>query len=257
MKQPKLVLLDLDGTIYRGEILIPGSLEFVNKLIEQNVDFRFISNNTSRSNEQTLNKLQSFGLPVTVQNMWSALDATWHFLNQKNIKELFLMALPEVSAEFTDRGFNPISFEPEAVVLCFDLDFHYSKLQQGVHFIQKGIPFIATHPDQFCPTTHGYIPDIACLLAAFKAADCKDPQIIGKPYKTMVTPLLEDLQLKPEDCLVVGDRLYTDIALAVDLSMPSALVLTGEANVEDLHDSSIQPSWVGKDLIVLAEHLGW
>ena len=152
------------------------------------------------------------------------------------------MGTPSVCEEFEHNGFIVDNKNPEAVVLTYDTTFNYQKWERAHTLLNNGAQFIATHPDILCPVEEGFAPDLGCLLAAFKAGGHSNPTIIGKPYSTMIETLLEKLDIKAEEAVIIGDRLYTDIRLGVENKLPSILTLTGESQLTDLLDSTWQPS---------------
>lgn len=241
------VFLDLDGTLYLGDKVLEGAVDFVNSLRRRGLPVHFISNNTSHSRKDGIRKLQRLGFDPQPEEMYSALDSTYDYLDQNGINKIALMANPSLEAEARERGFQlwqddnswdvqETLNQPQAVILAFDKTFSWNKLRWGMRLIKRGAQFIATHPDTFCPAVGEYDPDIACLIAAFETADCSDPIVIGKPSSLFLKSLLLKYDQDPRRCVVIGDRLYTDIVLANKLGMRSILTLSGEAKIEDIND---------------------
>ena len=131
----------------------------------------------------------------------------------------------------------------------FDTDLTYEKLRKLCDFVRYGTPFIATHPDFNCPTDGGFIPDVGSMLALVEASTGRRPDyIVGKPNRGIIDALCEKYGLRHEDIAMVGDRLYTDIAVGVNAGITSILVLSGESTTEDLAKSAVKPDYVFDDL---------
>ncbi|HHY10606.1 MAG TPA: HAD-IIA family hydrolase [Firmicutes bacterium] len=244
-------LLDLDGTIYLGDRLFPWSLPFVETMRKLGKSFIFVTNNSSKNSGYYVDKLKKMGIEIDAHQVFTAGQATIFYLKKYNYpRELYLVGTPSLEKEFTEAGFVLTSKDPKAVVLGFDLTLTYEKLRLACQFIRRGLPFIATHPDLNCPTPEGPIPDCGSMTALITAATGVEAKIIGKPYPEMIAAIQAKFDLQePQTVAMVGDRLYTDIAMAQAAGIVSILVLSGEAQLKDLETSRIQP-----DLVV--EHLG-
>lgn len=243
-------LLDLDGTFYLGSQLFPWSIPFVELMEKQGKRFVFVTNNSSQNGKYYVNKLRKLGVNITEEQVFTAGQATIFYLKKYNYpKKLYLVGTPALEEEFTEAGFILTKDDPETVVLGFDMTLTYEKLEIACSLIRKGIPFIATHPDFNCPTPHGPIPDCGAMIALITASTGVKPKIIGKPYPEMVEALRAKYGLEdPHTVAMVGDRLYTDIAMGVAAGINSILVLSGEATLEDLENSEIKPDFVLENL---------
>jgi HAD superfamily hydrolase (TIGR01450 family) len=240
----KLALLDQDGTLYRGNRPLPGAVQFVKRLRESGIQPLFLSNNTSRPLAQTMKNLSDFGFEVKEHEVRDAGWATRAFLKREKLQRIALFAQPAVVEDFCAEGFA-IDFEqPDAVVLAYDTTFTFDKLVIAHKLISQGVRFIATHPDRLCPTESGFVPDIGSMIDALRSAGSPEPLVIGKPSPTMVLPILREWQCDPKECLMVGDRLYTDIRMAEENGLRSLLVLTGEADRASLNESPWKPTAV-------------
>ncbi len=243
-------LLDLDGTFYLGDTLFPWSLGFIRKIKELGKNFIFVTNNSSRNSDYYVAKLTKMGVELQSDQVFTSGEATRYFLKTNSYpNELYLVGTPDLEEEFKEAGFNLTTDNPAAVVIGFDLTLTYDKLRQACDLIRKGVPFIATHPDFNCPTPAGPIPDCGSFVEAIKASTGVSPKIIGKPYPEMVAALCAKFKLDRKTVAMIGDRLYTDIAMGQGAGIISILVLSGETQVSDLENSPFRP-----DLI--AEHLG-
>lgn len=239
-------LLDLDGTFYLGDRLFPWSGPFVETMRRLGKRFIFVTNNSSRSGDYYLRKITSMGIEIQRDQVFTSGEATIFHLKKYNYpRKLYLVGTPSLEKEFVEAGFVLTKTDPETVVLGFDLTLTYEKLRLACHFIRQGIPFIATHPDLNCPSPAGPIPDCGSMTALITAATGVKPKIIGKPYPQMIEALRSKFDLKnPKTLALVGDRLYTDIAMAKAAGILGVLVLSGEAQHQDLEKSQLQPDLV-------------
>ena len=238
----KLVLLDQDGTLFLGGRALPGACEFVRALRAAGRQPVFLSNNTSRSLRRTIEQLRALGFEVSENEVRDAGWATRAFLERERISRIALFANLEA-------GFELDWEDPSAVVLAYDTSFTFDKLVLAQSLLVRGVRFIATHPDRLCPTERGFVPDIASLIAALRSAGAPEPLVIGKPSPAMVLPILAERSCRPDECVMVGDRLYTDIRMAEESGLRSLLVLTGEADRAALADSPWKPDAVVETLL--------
>lgn len=240
----QLFLLDMDGTFYLDATPLPGALEFLDALRSKNVPFAFLTNNSSKGKQDYLKKLAAMNVFVTEKEMLTSGDATLSFLEKENFsKELLLIGTPSLEAQFADAGYQLDSAEPKAVVLGFDTTLTYDKLTLLCNAVRAGLPYIATHPDFNCPVEGGYIPDIGGVIALVKACTGREPDaIIGKPNRFIAEAAASRFGVALSDICMVGDRLYTDIALG-RCGVKTALVYTGEATPELYAASDETATW--------------
>lgn len=242
-------VMDMDGTIYLGERLLPGAIEFVNYLKEKGIPYLFLTNNSSKHQKQYQDKLGRFGLDVELDAIFTSGEATAIYLKKKlPDQRVYLVGTPALEDEFRSHGYILTDENPSAAVLGFDTTLTYEKLWKLCDFVRDGKPYYATHPDFNCPTEGGYMPDIGAMIAFVAASTGREPdQVVGKPNLPVVDALKERLGMPVEEICMIGDRLYTDIALGQS-GMRTALVLSGETKADDLPQSPFQPD-------VVAEHL--
>lgn len=243
-------LLDLDGTFYLGSNLYPWSLPFVETMRRLGKRFVFVTNNSSQNGKYYLEKIRKMGVDITEDQIFTSGQATIFYLKKYNHpKKLYLVGTPALEEEFKEAGFILTDEDPETVVLGFDMTLTYEKLRTACDLIRSGVPFIATHPDFNCPTPEGPIPDCGAMIALITASTGVKPKIIGKPYPEMIEALQAKYGLEnPDTIAMVGDRLYTDLAMAKAAGIVGILVLSGETQREDLEDSEVQPDLVLENL---------
>jgi len=248
-------LFDQDGTIYLGEALLPGAAETIATLRAAGRRTIFLSNNPTRSRQQYAAKLSRLGIPTPVEDIVNSsyVMVQW-LLREAPHARLFVVGEQPLKDELRQAGFclNERAGEIDIVVASFDRTFTYHKLQVAFDAIRAGARLVATNPDRFCPVPGGGEPDCAAIIAAIEActlAKC-DP-IVGKPSPIMVSTIMDHLGLPPEACIMVGDRLETDMAMGIAAGMDTCLVLTGDADRQRLAASGLQPTMVLERLNLL------
>jgi HAD superfamily hydrolase (TIGR01457 family) len=242
----KCFLFDMDGTIYLGNKLLPGAEALIEYLQKSEIPYYFLTNNSSRSRADYVTKLEKIGLPTPPERIFSSGEATAIYLNkQKPGARIYLVGTPSLEQEFIRYGFQLVDEHPDYAVLGFDTTLTYEKLRKLCNFVIEGRPYIATHPDINCPTETGFMPDIGAMMALVETSTGRAPDVIvGKPYRPIIDAIVEKTGFSENEILMVGDRLYTDIALG-QAGIATVLVLTGESKIEDLETSPYKP-----DLIV-------
>ncbi len=240
IKEKKVFFLDLDGTIYLDGILFDNIKELIN-LLKNKKQLFFLSNNSSISTTDYYNKLRDVGLEINKENIIISTHPTIQYLRDNNFKRIYLLGTKSLQKEFIEKGFELTDKKPQIVVLAFDKELTYEKLEKAAYFLQDGLPYIATHPDKVCPTKKGYIPDTGSMIALFYESTGKNPIIFGKPNKEMLLYKLRELNLTPKDAVLIGDRLYTDIRMGNEAGVTTICVLTGETSREMIQQSEFKP----------------
>ncbi len=250
-------LLDMDGTFYLGDHLLEGALRFIDLLQAQKKEFLFLTNNSSKHRRQYAEKISRLGLPIGEEAVLTSGEATALYLReQKPGARIFLVGTPSLEEEFRHHGFQLVEQDPQFVVLGFDTTLTYQKLWTLCDFVRAGVPYIATHPDFNCPTETGYMPDVGAMIAFVNASTGRLPDlVVGKPNRLIVEAAAVKMKLKVEQLAMIGDRLYTDIALGESSGITTILVLSGEARLEDLRDSPFKPDYIFENLAGVADWL--
>lgn len=252
----KLFLLDMDGTFYLGDRLLPGALEFLDTCCKNGIGYTFLTNNSSKSNDDYITKLAGMGVDITPAQMLTSGDATLRWLGQQGFpKDILLIGTPSLEQQFISMGYNIAATDPQGVVLGFDTTLTYPKLTALCDAVRAGLPYIATHPDFNCPVPGGYIPDIGAVIAFVEASTGRRPDVvIGKPSGIIAQMAADRAGLPLHSLCMVGDRLYTDIAMGAS-GILTALVLSGETTADDLKTSGIKPDFVFSGLDEMAAAL--
>jgi 4-nitrophenyl phosphatase len=250
-------LLDMDGTFYLSDRLLEGALRFIDLLREQKKEFLFLTNNSSKHRRQYAEKISRLGLPISEEFVLTSGEATALYLKSQHPRaRLFVVGTPSLEEEFRQHGFQLVEQEPDYLVLGFDTTLTYQKLWTLCDFVRADIPYIATHPDFNCPTESGWMPDVGAMIAFVKAATGRDPDlVVGKPNRLIVDAAAAKMNLSINQLAMIGDRLYTDIALGQSSGILTVLVLSGETKIEDLTDSPFQPDYTFQNLAGVADWL--
>ena len=247
--------LDMDGTTYLGNRLLPGAAEFIARLEVRGIPYVFLTNNSSKSRREYREKLARLGLPVRDDAVMTSGEATIRYLHRERPgARVFLVATPSFEDEAREAGILLVEpADAEVAVLAFDTGLTFQRLADLCDLVRRGVPFIATHPDVNCPVDGGYIPDVGALLACVEKSTGRGPDlVVGKPGPLMVAALAEKLSLPPDRIAYIGDRLYTDVAMARTSGMLAILVLSGETSMDDLPGSPHQPDLIASGLGELA-----
>lgn len=250
-------VLDLDGTVYLSDELIPGVEQVLDNLRKRGYKMVFLSNKPLQNRKTYADKLTRLGIPTSEEQVINSSYVMADYLSQTAPGSyIYVVGEKPLIDELREAGLK-ISEDPEQidyVVASFDRDFHYDKLQIAYEAIMNGAGFVATNPDRTCPVKGGEVPDAAGMIGAIEGVTGKKvEEIAGKPSELMVEAALDRLQVKPEECLLVGDRLETDIRMGNKSGISTALVLSGVSSREDLEKSSVKPTFVLKDLSQLPE----
>jgi len=242
-------VLDLDGTVYLGDELLPGAARTLARIREAGSRVIFLTNNPLRSPASYAQRLASLGVPAAESEILTPLSVLTTYLRARHPGESVLtVAEPLVDQTLLAAGVR-VTAEPSdasVVVVSFDRGFDYSKLLRAFRAVRgHGAVIIATNPDPFCPTPDGGLPDCAAMLAAVEACTGKRAEaVLGKPGPQMAAEVHSRLAVPPGDAAMVGDRLLTDVAMSRALGMASVLVLSGATTAADVAGSELRPDYV-------------
>ena len=248
-------LLDLDGTIYRGNEVIPEALPFIAWLKAENKGYNYLTNNSSATPEQLAERLTRMGIEATPDEFFTSAMATAQMIRDLEKEKdparvtVYIIGEEGIHKAITDQGFTIVKQAPaDYVIVGIDRSFTYEKMKQAVRAIYQGARFISTNRDRAIPTEEGLAPGNGSLTAAIAYATGQEPVYVGKPEATMIRLALASMNRTETNTLIIGDNLETDIAAGVQSGVDTLLVLTGFSQEKNLVKSSIQPTYIKKDL---------
>ena len=242
----KCFILDMDGTIYLGNELFSFTKDFLKKVEETGREYYFFTNNSSKSQQDYIEKLERFGIRIKRQQMMTSTHVISRYLKQHyEGKSVYVVGTPSLIQEFQYFGINVTEEDPDIVLLGFDTTLNYEKLKKACYFIRNGCIFFGMNEDLNCPMEGGtFIPDCGSMSIMLKNATGKEPFFIGKPEPIMVNCVLKKLGVDKEDAVIVGDRLYTDIKTGINAKIDTICVLSGEAEMKDILEGEIKPDYI-------------
>ncbi len=250
LKSIQLYMLDMDGTIYNEDTLIPGASDFFDLLNSQGKNYVFMTNNSSKGKISYVEKLNRLGIKASERNIASSVNATIMYLNEhKPGAKLYLIGTQSLKQELIGEGFEivPEDFRGEDidyVLLGFDTELSYEKIRGASYYVSRDYPYIATNCDLKCPVLDNkFIPDCGAIAKMIELATDRFPLFLGKPQRTMVDSVSKEWNIPIEKIACVGDRLYTDIAVGINAGATSICVLTGEATREEIAISEFKPDY--------------
>lgn len=249
LKDIQLFVLDMDGTFYLGEQILDGALDFLEVVKNSGKQYIFLTNNSSKSSELYIQKLAKMNCNIFPKQIVTSGDVMIHVLKQEYPDQgVYLLGTESLQESFCKEGILLTNQSPSVVVVGFDTTLTYEKLEKACTFIRNGVPFLATHLDINCPTETGYIPDCGAICAAITLSTGVEPRYVGKPYIETLNYVLEKTNIPKEQIAFVGDRIYTDVATGVENGSNGFLVLTGEAQLEDVEHSCVKPTLIFESL---------
>jgi HAD superfamily hydrolase (TIGR01450 family) len=277
----RLFVLDMDGTFYLGDRVLPRSLAFTRRVREAGLRSLFFTNNSSRTPERYLEKLAGMGLPTSREDLLTSGDVAIEYLHAHHAgQSVYLLGTDALQQDFASRGIRIFESDealkdddqgggsgdaeagsgrcgarPDIVLAAFDTELTFAKLERACTYIRAGALFLATHPDINCPTEGGFIPDCGAFCAAITLSTGVTPRILGKPYPETIEMIEHVTGVPRAEIAFVGDRLYTDVKVGVNNGAKGFLVLTGETTLADLETADVCPNAVFQDLGDIADHL--
>ena len=249
MKNKKLFLLDMDGTLYLGDKLFTDTPKFLDKIINSGGKYLFLTNNSSKSTDKYVQKLATLGIASSENDFLSSTDATIVYIKNHyyNLKfycmgtDSFKKQLLQSGIDITDKVEQGIG----GVIISNDTELSFKKLDDVCKILTMDeVVYIATNPDWTCPTEYGYVPDCGSFAQILYKATGKKPYFIGKPRPDMVNLAIEKFGYTKGETVMIGDRIYTDVAAGVNAGIDSVLVLSGESTLSDVKNSEIKPTYI-------------
>ena len=250
VKDIRLFLFDMDGTLYLGDQLYPFTKELLATIRAQGKRYLFMTNNSSKSVGDYVKKLAHLGIEADGGDFITSAQATVHYLktNHPDLR-FYVGGTKSLLAEFAAAGLDVTDERKgkiDAVVLGFDTELTFRKLDDLSRLLRADIPYIATHPDYVCPTEYGAVPDCGAVTEMLWYATGRRPVVVGKPEPLMPRLAMEREGVAPEQTLVCGDRLYTDIECGIRAGCKSLLVFSGETTREQYEAAERKPTFAAE-----------
>ncbi len=253
LKKKRLFLLDMDGTLYVDEHLFDGAAELLRRIRQGGAHYLFLTNNSSRGAEAYVEKMRRLGVAAVREDFLTSVDALIAYLHvrQGESKRYYVCGTESFKRQLRQAGFCLTDDRDDAVdtlLMGFDTELTFQKLEDACILLGRGVDYIATNPDWVCPTWYGCVPDCGSVCEMLYRATKRRPYVIGKPRPDMVRLAMQTVGATAEETVVVGDRIYTDVACGVNAGVDTVLVLSGETKAEDVACSAVQPKFVLRDV---------
>ena len=260
LRNKKLWLFDMDGTIYLGNQVFPGTVPLFTEIRRRGARYMLVTNNSSKSVETYVEKVRKMGIQAAAKDFYTSVDATIQYLREKHPGALVYVQATRTCVEQLRAGgirvTEDLDRSAEVVLVGFDTELTFEKLNRTSEMLTgfQGA-YLATNLDFVCPTEYGYVPDCGSMCIGLKYATGLEPTVIGKPEPTMLEMALKLTGYAKEDAVMIGDRLYTDIASGVNADIDTIAVLSGEASYEEILAYEKQPRWIFRDVSHILEVL--
>lgn len=248
LKKKRLFLFDLDGTLYLGDTLFSGVPELLALIRARGGQYRYLTNNSSRSVDAYAKRLTRLGAAAETGDFLTSVDALIAHLRANRMERhcFYVCGTASMKSQLCKAGFAVASSreDADALLMGFDTELTFQKLEDACILLGKNIPYLATNSDWVCPTAYGFVPDCGSVCEMLWRATGRRPVVIGKPEPAMPLLAMQQAGASPEETLLVGDRVYTDIASGANAGIDTLLVLSGETKEADLPAAQPQPTFV-------------
>ena len=252
LSEKQFFLLDMDGTIYLDNDLFDGTLDFLHEVKAKGGKYLFVTNNSSKGVDAYVAKLKKLGIDATLDDFLTSTDATILYLNTNfKGKKFYSMGTKSFTEQLLKSGVNAVtelSDDIFGLVISNDTELTFKKLDDACILLRRGVEYIATNPDWVCPTWYGYVPDCGSFADILRRATGRMPTFIGKPKPEMLLLAMEKYGYSKDDTVMMGDRVYTDIASGYNAGVDTIFVLSGEGTVKDAEESDTKPTYIIKNI---------
>lgn len=259
LKDKRLFLLDMDGTLYLDEQLFDKVPEFIDLIRRQGGRYLFLTNNSSRGVEGYMAKMRRLGIETAPEDYMTSADAAEHtLLTEFPGQKCYASGTASLKAQLRQAGIgvaDTLSDDITVLLSGFDTELTFQKLEDSCILLNRGVTWLATNPDWVCPTWYGSVPDCGSVCQMLERATGKTPRFLGKPQPEMVRLALTRTGFGPQQAVVIGDRLYTDVACGVNAGIDSIFVLSGEGVMGDIVKYRVNPTWIYQDIAKLYQDL--
>ena len=252
LSDKKLFLLDMDGTLYLDNDLFDGTIEFLEHVRSKGGRYLFLTNNSSKSTDAYVKKLRNLGISAREEDFLTSTDATIIYLQNKfSGRKFYAMGTTSFIEQLTAAGINVVTDIEDDIfglIISNDQELTFKKLEDASKLLLNDIEYIATNPDWVCPTAFGYVPDCGSFAEMLFRATGKKPHFIGKPRPEMINLAIEKFGYKKCDAVMIGDRVYTDIASGYNAGIDTIFVLSGEGTMDDAENTDTKPTYIFKNI---------
>ena len=249
LNEKRLFLLDMDGTIYLSETLFDGTAEFLSYVRSIGGKYLFLTNNSSRGTDAYIQKMARLGIAACPTDFLTSADATIRYLKSAYSPETvyYVCGTRSLKGQLRAAGLrvaDELQEDISVVLLGYDTELTYEKLEACCILLGRGADYVATHPDLVCPTWYGSAPDCGSVIEMLFTATGRRPKVIGKPQPEMALTAMEKYGFTPAETCLIGDRLYTDIACGVNAGIDTVFVLSGEGVMADIEKYNVHPTYI-------------
>lgn len=260
LRWKRLFLLDMDGTIYLDNDLFDGTVDFLQYVRDIGGKYLFLTNNSSRSVDAYIEKMARLGIASDKNDFLTSVDALILYLDAHGYRDklLYVFGTTSFREQLSAAGFQITvtrSDEVEALVCGFDTELTFQKLEDACILLGRGVDFIAANPDWVCPTWYGYVPDCGSVCEMLYRATKRRPVFIGKPQPEMALLAMEKYGYSKEETVLIGDRIYTDIACGIRAGIDAILVLSGESTLDDVAQNEEKPTHIYENIRAILNDL--
>jgi HAD superfamily hydrolase (TIGR01457 family) len=255
LKNKRLFIFDLDGTLYLDGVLFDKALDLLDYINSVGGKYVFLTNNSSRSSKDYVKKLNKLGIKCDLTNVATSTQATIKYVKDNHSDELFyVVGTKSMISEMKEAGIaisDDYSDKVTGLILGYDTELEYQKLEIASRLLTEGALYLATHPDLVCPVEFGFVPDVGGFIKMLEYATKRTPVVIGKPNRMIIDMILSQNNFTADETILVGDRLYTDIACGQNAGIDTVLVLSGETKIEDLSEYQKKPTFIMENIAYL------
>lgn len=248
LSDKRFFLLDMDGTLYLDDDLFDGAIDFLSYVKSIGGKYLFLTNNSSKSTDAYVAKLEKLGICSEKNDFLTSTDATILYIKEKfKGRKFYAMGTRSFVDQLLNAGINAVTnVEPDifGLIISNDQELNFKKLEDCCRLLLNDIEYIATNPDWVCPTSFGYVPDCGSFAEMIFRATGKKPHFIGKPRPEMIKLAMKKFGFSSSKTVMIGDRVYTDIASGYNAGIDTILVLSGESTRNDAECSDTQPTYI-------------
>ena len=248
LKNKRFFLLDMDGTIYLDNDLFDGTIDFLNEVRRKGGRYLFVTNNSSKSTDAYVKKLKAIGIDTSEEDFLTSTDATILYIKEKfRGRRFYSFGTASFTQQLREAGIDVVTElcdGIDGIVMGNDNELNFKKLEDACKLLLNDIIYIATNPDWVCPTAFGYVPDCGSVAEMLWRATGKRPHFIGKPRPEMLTLAMTKYGYTKDESVMIGDRVYTDIASGYNAGIDTIFVLSGEGTMADAESSDTPPTYI-------------